>query len=354
MSNYTLDLKKANWLTLCHAAGMKACVIVLAGGIYSPTWFPNQYDITGFSNAAAALAKNYLIPGDVPSPTMAVTEYAGSAQPTPTPTPAPTPTPTPTPVAGVQPTITLPSNYALAWNQDFTSPVYKPFNVPAIVTLKGPCLPAPGGSIWCASRYNFQGLAYTGTDGMPFTTDNGYLNIHMFSDSTGSWGGILSSVDTLTGQQRGFMTTNAYWEAKIKLPAVGVPLHPAFWVTSNGSGLPVMGEIDIMEFGVQVPGSTGSYQIHLHNWSNTDKGSSAGDFNVNNLSVTPDGYHIFGCLVEPLKVSVYLDGKLVQAFSVGSNFNTPMEVILGISSDNRASSALSDMACQYVRCWTPQ
>lgn len=321
MSNYTLDPEKANWLTLCHAAGMKACVIVLAGGIYSPTWFPNQYDITGFSNG-------------VPSPTMAVTEYAGPAQPT------PTPAPTPTPVAGVQPAITLPSNYALAWNQDFTSPVYKPFNVPAIVTLRGPCLPAPGGSIWAASRSNFPGQTYTGTDGMPFTTDNGYLNIHMWIDSTVAWGGILCSVDNLTSVNRGFQATNAYWEAKIKLPPNGMPLHPAFWVTN-----------DIMEFGVQVPGSTGSYQIHLHNWPG---GSSAGDFNVSNVSVSTDGYHIFGCLVEPLKVSVYLDGTLVHAFTVGSNFNTPMAVLFNVSSDNPTSGALGDMACQYVRCWTPQ
>jgi len=281
-----------------------------------------------------------------PSPTMTVTEYAGPAQPTPT----PTPTPTPAPVAGVQPAITLPSNYALALNQDFTGPVYKPFNVPAIVTLKGPCLPAPGGSILCASRCNFQGLAYTGTDGMPFTTDNGYLNIHMYQDSTGVWGGILASVDTLNGLPRGFEATNAYWEAKIKLPAGGTLQHSAFWTTSNGDGLPAMGEIDIMEYGYQ-NATGGAYQIHLYNWPG---GASAGDYSVNNLCVTPDGYHVFGCLVEPLKVSVYLDGSLVHAFTVGSNFNTPMAVLFNISSDNPTSGELGDMACQYIRCWTPQ
>jgi hypothetical protein len=253
---------------------------------------------------------------------------------------------------GIQPSVPLPSNYTLAWNQDFTQPSYNPFNVPSNVTANGPC--GPGGSIWAANNFNFANTRYTGTEGDPFSTAKGYLNIHANGNGSPPYGGGLNSTDP---NKLGFHAKNAYWESKILLPAGGSSQWPAFWLFGDAVDPDTnqRGEVDIMERGYQIPGTTnGASQIHLHVWPG---GTSAGDYTINSLSVTPGGWHIFGCLIQSGTVSIYLDRNLIHTFQVSGAFNVPMRAIFnfvfgpGFPTSDCTSG---DMGVQYVRCWVPQ
>jgi hypothetical protein len=264
------------------------------------------------------------------NPSMTATEYAASS--------------------AIQPSVSLPSNYKLAWNQDFTAPSYSPFNVPANVSLNGPPT-----SIWKGidgiANTNMR-VRYSGTEGDPFSTAKGYLNIH--ANGTGPFTAPYSNPygGQIQSGPGGFTAANAYWESKILLPVGGKAQWPAFWLRGENTS---RGEIDIMEFGYQIPGQTnGSFQIHLHTWPG---GASAGDYAVNSLTVTPGGWHIFGCLVQPGTVSIYLDGALVHRFTgLSSVFSLPMEVRLdfGFGPGFPTSGDTGNMSVQYVRCWTPQ
>jgi Glycosyl hydrolases family 16 len=306
------------------------------------------------------IGKNSAISSSIPetiTQSASVTPAPAVSTVTPTPSATPTPAPTPmlTPVAGIQPSITLPGNYTLAWNQDFGAASYSPFNTAANVSTAGPPT-----SIWRGLEGIASGNAYVkfnGTEGDPFSTSQGYLVIHSNGSppaGTNPYGGEIRSCSKSLA---GFQATNAYWEAKMRLPYGGGNQWPAFWLISFTLD-PVTnqrGEIDISEWGYQIPGTTnGASQVHLHLWPG---GESASDYEINSLSVTPDGWHIFGCLIQPGTVSIYLDSNLVHTFIVSSAFNTPMEVIL----DNvfgpgfpTGGCTSGDLACQYIRCWTPQ
>ena len=110
-----------------------------------------------------------------------------------------------------------------------------------------------------------------------------------------------------------------------------------------------------MEYGYQIPGTTnGNFQIHLHTWGT---GASAGDGSFGPpLSITPGGWHVFGCLVQPGTVSIYLDGSLVRAFPVDSTFTAPMGARLDMAFGPGFPTSgcdSGDLGCQYIRCWTP-
>jgi hypothetical protein len=267
-------------------------------------------------------------------PLIRVSQYAGAA-----PTPAP---------FGINPTVTLPSNYKLVWNQDFRTPQYANINTSGILSTGTISPPA----IWSTTSVGTP-TSYTppGTDHFPFSTDAGYLVISQFNkpDGTAS-GGIMHSSHKGTG----FVAANAYWEASIRLPGGGKNQWPAFWMvsspwTSNSA------EIDIAENGYQIPNSTnGVAPIHLHNWTSTDHGGSQGDFQISSLRNTPGGWHAFGCLIQPGSVTIYLDGAKVTSFSVGPNFSNSMGVVLQMTNYTGTTTGTpGDLGVQYVRCWAP-
>lgn len=257
------------------------------------------------------------------------------------------------PVAAT-PSVTLPTNYRLAWNQDFTTAAYSPFNQQSIVSLVG-----PPGSVWRTANGLGYGAAtnykFDGTEGDPFSTSKGYLNIHANGNGSPPYGGQIMSATY--PNEIGFVAANAYWEAKILLPSGGSEQWPVWWLAGDVPD-PTTGqrpEIDITEFGYQIPGTTnGVSSIHLHVWPG---GASAGDFQISSLPVTSDGFHVFGCLVQPGSVSIYLDGSLLHTFSVASTFSAPMSARLdfGFGPGTPTSGCTSgDLGCKYIRCWTPQ
>jgi len=124
----------------------------------------------------------------------------------------------------------------------------------------------------------------------------------------------------------------------------------------------VCAEVDIMEFGYQIPGSTNSnYEIHTHLWGLGNNGTSAGDGSISNLAVTPGGWHTFGCLIEQAslpnpQVIFYLDGAEVERFNATAPFHVPEGVLLDMASGPGfpATGDPEELDCQYIRCWAPR
>ena len=99
-----------------------------------------------------------------------------------------------------------------------------------------------------------------------------------------------------------------------------------------------------------------SLPIHLHNWTSTNHGSTAGDGQIKNFPTNaPDGFHVFSVWFQPGTVTIYLDGSQVVLFNVGANFSTLMETILQMTNITGTTTAtLGTLSSKYVRCWTPQ
>ena len=261
--------------------------------------------------------------------------------------------------AGIQPGVTLPGNYKLVWNQDFSGPDYANINTSGIVNSTG----ISGTSArWYASPGvcpDFARFVGIGVNKLPFSTDKGYLSINSYSSRGMMVGGIIRSA-----WDAGFAAVDAYWEAKLRLPSGGFGNWPAFWLKPFPMNLPdtqVCAEVDIMEFGYQIPGSTKSnYEIHTHLWGLGNNGKSAGDGSISNLAVTPGGWHTFGCLIQQAslpnsQVIFYLDGAEVDRFNATAPFHVPESVILDMASGRGFPTAgdPEELDCQYIRCWAP-
>lgn len=219
---------------------------------------------------------------------------------------------------GVQPAITLPSGFSLKWNQDFAAPSYHPFNQPSNVSVAGP--PA---SIW--RTLDQQGFGepgspfkYDGTEGDPFSTSKGYLNIHA-NGSGASWsptyGGILFSgapdwKAPLGSNLAGFHAgAPCYWEAKLLYPPNGSERWPLWWLMGSSAFADSSGhygEIDVGEF----PNARQGFHIY--------PGASEVNGSGYIPSGLPDGqWHVWGVLIQKVgtnpvttTVSIYIDGVL--------------------------------------------
>jgi hypothetical protein len=273
-----------------------------------------------------------------------------------TPTMVPTP-PTGPSIGTINPSIKLPPGYKLAWNQDFTAPAYSPFNQVRNISLAG-----PPGSIWHAVVGNPGGMkTQFNSEGDPFSTANGYLTIHANGTASPPYGGLMSSsaksFNVPFGTPlAGFRAANAYWEAKLLIPAAGSERWPVFWIigsTADAVGSQY-GEVDIIEF------PNASENLHTHPISDPAATPQVGGYTPPTLSA---GWHIFGCLVQSSggtsTATIWIDGTLSHQFMGLIGFSTPMEVVLdnsfgpGLPASGNAGWT-NDLGCQYIRCWTPQ
>jgi beta-glucanase (GH16 family) len=139
--------------------------------------------------------------------------------------------------------------------------------------------------------------------------------------------------------------TYGYMEARINLPgAGGVPENwAAFW--ANGRDWPRTGEIDVMET------LGGEPRWHFHYEDSTGKHRSYGS--GYDLISPKTGWHTFGALWEPGKITFYFDGRAVG--SVTSNVTSaPMYLILNHAVSNYISGPIkvpSTLQVDYVRHW---
>ena len=148
-----------------------------------------------------------------------------------------------------------------------------------------------------------------------FSVNSGILS-DTASEVGSTWSsGNLSSMDP-TGA--GFGQQYGYFEIRAQMPSSGTGAWPAFWLSSqnsilnndHGTSLPNE-EIDIFEwYGTCYTNNQAVIQQASHNW--VPSGGPAGLYSP----TTPmpggafpwQGYHIYGCQVDPIHVTWYIDG----------------------------------------------
>ncbi len=136
-----------------------------------------------------------------------------------------------------------------------------------------------------------------------------------------------------------FEQTHGYFEARIYLPGTNGQINnwPAFWM--NGENWPTDGELDIME------GLSGRAGWHFHSPSGGPGETESGDYT---------GWHTYGALWEPGKVTYYYDGVEVGEISSGIT-SSPMYLILnnGISDSlGGPTSVGSTMLVDWVHVYS--
>ncbi|MFA7343351.1 MAG: family 16 glycosylhydrolase [Terrimicrobiaceae bacterium] len=149
-----------------------------------------------------------------------------------------------------------------------------------------------------------------------FSASGGILTDLCWWDSASSaWqSGQLSSADP-TGA--GFTQQYGYFEIRCKMPDAGTGAWPAFWLLPKYT-IPALGqtqnhlEIDIFEwYGSSHDNAPGLVSQASHNW-NADDTQSGGLYSPS--TPMPDGskpwqgFHIYGCQVDPVHVTWYIDG----------------------------------------------
>ncbi len=153
------------------------------------------------------------------------------------------------------------------------------------------------------------------------------------TDNASEWGewhsGNLSSMDA-TGA--GFGQQYGYFEMRCQMPSSGTGAWPAFWLQSqnsilnnkNGTSLPNE-EIDIFEwYGTTYTNNSDAISEANHNW--TPSGGPAGLY----APSTPmpggafpwQGYHIYGCQVDPDYITWYVDGVQTNQIATPSAYVT--------------------------------
>ena len=155
---------------------------------------------------------------------------------------------------------------------------------------------------------------------------NGILSERAFLDSSNSWhSGYISSVDTT---KAGFSQQYGYFEIRAKMPASSTGAWPAFWLDStNGITDGANEEIDIFEwYGVSYSSVPGLVQQASHSW-NPDGSQAAGGLYSPETQM-PDGsqpwvgYHIYGCQVDPVHITWYIDGVQTNQIATPTSYVT--------------------------------
>lgn len=137
------------------------------------------------------------------------------------------------------------------------------------------------------------------------------------SVDAGEWGewhsGNLSSVDP---GHHGFAQRYGYFEIRCRMPDSGNGAWPAFWLQPNNFGTATNHlEIDIFEwYGVSHSNVPGLISEATHNWPGSEANPPSEPTLYAPQTVMPHGaqpwagYHIYGCQVDPVHVTWYIDG----------------------------------------------
>ncbi len=163
-----------------------------------------------------------------------------------------------------------------------------------------------------------------------FSVSGGILLDKAWLDGSNNWhSGNLSSVDTT---RAGFAQQYGYFEVRCQMPNCGSGAWPAFWLGQTNWGQGVQGaEIDIFEwYGVcNTPGNLQAViQEATHNW-NPDGTQSDPPLHLHSPT-TPmpggaypwQGYHIYGCQIDPVHLTWYIDGVQTNQIPTPTSYIT--------------------------------
>ncbi|CAB9503836.1 Beta-glucan synthesis-associated protein (SKN1) [Seminavis robusta] len=150
---------------------------------------------------------------------------------------------------------------------------------------------------------------------------DGKLHISAVRDSSAQVGYTSGRVNTMDKMQLKFATV----ETSIKIPDMKLGLWPAFWTLGQDYpqvGWPKAGELDIMELGQKQGGAAG---LGNHRVISALHWDAMGQYVYEDaiLDVPYDlsqGFHTYKMEWQPDYVAMYIDGRQIGRFSIGSCF----------------------------------
>jgi len=192
---------------------------------------------------------------------------------------------------------------------------------------------------------DFQGTTGQAMGLNPFSVNNGVLTIRAapvsVDVSSKMWGYQYAS-GVLTSQQS-LNQTYGYFEIRAELP-VGQGLWPAFWLRGSTNQT----EIDILEALGSAP-----YEVYQALHSPAVPGDGMTNFVPN-----PSGFHTYGAMWAPDKITYYLDGVAVYSTTTPSDMHAPMHMIFNLAvggnwagSPDGSTPWPGEMKVDYVRVW---
>ena len=186
-----------------------------------------------------------------------------------------------------------------------------------------------GGTTWYAAPLNGSGYYSSSTwDISALSTSGGILSDKAFTDGSGNWhSGELLSVDpTATG----FSQQYGYFEIRCQMPSSGVGAWPAFWLdTTSGITSQTNEEIDIFEWYGNAYTQNQDYVSQAsHNWNPDGSQNQTLPYLAAPTTSMPggsfpwQGYHIYGCQVDPVHVTWYVDGTQTNQIATPTSYLT--------------------------------
>ena len=248
------------------------------------------------------------------------------------------------------------SGYSLAFDDEFST---------ESITTSNPkgssnwyALP-PNGAPGYFSESNWNISAFSVSGGI--LSDNAYY-------SNGWQSGYIASVDTGVN---GFKQQYGYFEIRCQMPNAGEGAWPSFWLDSvSGITGGSNEEIDVFEwYGVcNTPGSYSSViQQASHNWNSDGSQNQSLPYLYSPQTPMPggaypwQGYHIYGCQIDPVHITWYIDGVQTNQIAtpstyVSNAFYVMVDYALGggwnLSGTPFTTDGTSTLAVDWVRVYS--
>jgi hypothetical protein len=190
----------------------------------------------------------------------------------------------------------------------------------------------------------------------PFAVVDGELHITASRPESGKWeSGLMAAADA-GGQGEGIQY--GYFEAKMQMPP-GPGTWPGFWLSSLkpvGEKSPAI-EIDVIEY---YGHDDTDYMSALHVWYPGDKGALS-RHKSQRIDVKPgslvNGFHTYGVLVEPDRITYFLDRVAVWDMPTPPEHRFPLyplvDLALGSGYPISDTPNPSVLRVKYVRMYEP-
>jgi hypothetical protein len=231
------------------------------------------------------------------------------------------------------------------------------FDRPA--SLRGPRLFAPVHAPYGAGKFDPpDGRAYQVTHD---ASGKGVLRITAYKDAGGWRSGSVQTADAAQSKggaeigRTGFACRGCYFEARLRFPRGAPGYWSAFWLLSPDRKDKGHVEVDVVEWYGGDP--TGHHQS-VHVWRKGG-GKPAFKSNYSGLRGVVDdgGWHDYGLLQEPGRLTFYVDRKEVSRVAVGDEFDVALYPVISLAvlpkeADRAKGPMVLDVA--YLRAYAPR
>jgi beta-glucanase (GH16 family) len=195
-----------------------------------------------------------------------------------------------------------------------------------------------------------------------YVVRDGILTIRATQATNGKW--HAGSIQTVDRNGKGIAQPYGYFEARMKFPPIP-GAWCAFWLKSQAEhwdASMIRTEIDVVEwYGGDLTGHHRA--VHLRPPRAAQSGTPDRlskhwwTSNFSRHQGLADAWHVYGALITPDLVTIYLDGKELSRFPTLDEFKTPLYPLVSLSlHEKNVDDAVSpiEMQVDYVRIYTRQ